>query len=68
MSDLHFNQILISLKKDENNKDIKDFFVQIKKLIDDYFYPSQRIKNFVQTINTEYIQMLTNLLRERNMF
>lgn len=40
MQDLHFNQILISLKKDENNKDIKDFFVQAKKLIDDYFYPS----------------------------
>ena len=26
MSDLNFNQVLISLKKDENNIDFKDFF------------------------------------------
>lgn len=46
-SDLNLGQTLLSLKKDENNKDIKDFFVQVKKLIDDYFYPAQRLKNFV---------------------
>lgn len=51
MTSLNFDQILVSLQKDENNMDIKDFFSNIKKLVEKNFYPTARIKLFLQVLN-----------------
>lgn len=39
MISLNFNQILVSLKSDEN-KEIKEIFGKMKKLIEKPFYPN----------------------------
>lgn len=58
LSQLNLSLVLTSLKQEENQVSIKDYFQQILKIKDALKYPSSRVRNLAQMINSEYLERI----------